>query len=434
MVRSVAAVGAGLALGFALAAISPAQGAAEPPDAPAWLEAEGDLLTGHRQLTFGTRFARAGEAYFSPAYGEDQPKWVIFQATERPAPGEARSPHYGMYVARLRWAGDEIVGLGEPTLLSPLGSANTCGWFHPTDEGVVMFGSTMVEPAGEDEPGYQRGTDRYRWAFPTEMEIVVGRFEETESGEARAVGGLTPMFEKAGYTAEGSWSPDGRFVLYGQVDREKSETLGRADADLWIYDTVGRTHTRVVEADGYDGGPFFDATGTRITYRSDRRGDNLLQLFTADLAFDRMTGAIIGAINEEQLTDNQDVNWAPYFHPGGGFLVFTGSQAGHFNYELFAIDATRDRAAGERRLRRVTHAPGFDGLAVFSPDGRWMMWTSQRAGSGAGDGDAAGGDAGGGTSQLWVARVRPTRRVVDRFLTEPGEMPMPSPRMDDDRN
>ena len=90
-----------------------------------------------------------------------------------------------------------------------------------------------------------------------------------------ATGELEPIFETPGYTAECSWSPDGRSILYAQVDPEKSEALGRPDADLFIYDEKLKTHTPLVIAEGYDGGPFFSPDGRWICYRSERRGDNL---------------------------------------------------------------------------------------------------------------------------------------------------------------
>ncbi|MCH7570702.1 MAG: PD40 domain-containing protein [Deltaproteobacteria bacterium] len=50
---------------------------------------------------------------------------------------------------------------------------------------------------------------------------------------------------------------------------------------------------RIGEADGYDGGPFFSPDQKRICYRSDRKGDHLLQLFVSDLAFNE-NGTIVG--------------------------------------------------------------------------------------------------------------------------------------------
>ena len=365
--------------------------------APMWQALEAPLLTGHVRLTDPAQFLKAGEAYFSP-----DSEWIIFQAIPVPPEGEEATPHYLMYAAELKYEGDRVVGMGEPLLLSNPGSANTCGWFHPTEPGVVLFGTTTVPPADNTAPGYQRGTSRYQWMFPTEMEIVTA----TISGRSVSVHG--PMFERDGYDAEGSWSPCGRFVLYAGIDTERSRQQGRPDADLWIFDTKTGGHTLVVEAPGYDGGPFFSADGRWICYRSDRRGDNELQLFIAKLAFGA-DGGITGVEREIQVTDNRDVNWAPYFHPDGSALTYTSSHVGHTNYEVLAIDARPERT--QRSKRRMTWAAGFDGLSVFSPDGSHLMWTSQREP----DSDAT------GTSQVWIAQLAPGssgRRLIEGMERE----------------
>ena len=53
----------------------------------------------------------------------------------------------------------------------------------------------------------------------------------------------------------------------------------------------------------------------RIVYRSDRRGNDLLQLYVADLASSMKQGSIVGIEKEYQLTDNEHVNWGPFWHP-----------------------------------------------------------------------------------------------------------------------
>lgn len=363
-------------------------------DAPAdpidWRQEESGVLSNYVQLTPRSRFIKAGEAYFN-----HDATWVIFQAIEDPGPRGDAATDYSMYAAPLlRDDAGNVLGLGETVTLSAPGAATTCGWWHPNEPGLILYGSTLVTPEPTNQPGYQRGTGRYRWAFPREMEIVTQRIVDTGDGfEANAP---EVMFSRDGYDAEGSWSPDGRHVLYANVNMEKSEALGRPDADLWVYDTKTGLHTILVEADGYDGGPFFSPDGKWITYRSDRRGDNLLQLFIAELDYDE-TGRITGITREVALTDNQHVNWAPYWHPSGRFLIYATSEVSHRNYEVFAIpslDASGEPVTGATP-RRVTHADGFDGLSVFSPDGRFMLWTSQRGPKAARDSRP--------TSQVWIA-------------------------------
>ena len=327
----------------------------------------------HIQLTFGTQFAKAGESYISP----DGSK-VIFQAVATPLAGEEADEHYAMYVGDLHhqngsWRLDSI------RQITPEGSANTCGWFHPTDAGKVIFASTVGPPLGGDTPGYQRGSGRYKWSYPPRMRIVEARID----GDFPPT--LTPMEgDEKSYQAECSISPDGRHLLY------TSHETG--DGDIYIRDLQTGVRHLVVGAPGYDGGPFFSPDGKRITYRSDRNNDNLLQIFVGELAFDEH-GTITGLDEEIQLTNNEHVNWAPFWHPDNARLVYATSEAGHDNYEVFEVQAAKGGGVGKPARygtgkRRITNVGGFDGLPAFNPDGTLMIWTSQQGGDG---------------SQLWIA-------------------------------
>ena len=73
---------------------------------------------------------------------------------------------------------------------------------------------------------------------------------------------------------------------------------------------------------------------------------------------------------ERALTQNEFVNWGPYWHPDGTHIIYATSKHGHANYELYLMNV--DTGAEER----ITYHEGFDGLPVFSPDGKRLMWTS----------------------------------------------------------
>ena len=226
-----------------------------------------------------------------------------------------------------------------------------------------------------DIPGYQRDQNNYRWAFPPKMNISTFNVDTKE---------FTPLVTNdEHYLAEGSWSPDSRHLVYC--------SLATGSGDIYITDLQTNTSRLIVGADGYDGGPFFSPDGKRIVYRSDRRGNDLLQLFVAELNFDE-SGAIVGITNEFQLTDNPHVNWGPFWHPNNRFVIYATSEISHRNYELYVCDADTGNSDGTVRYgirkRRITHEEGFDGLPAFDNSGKWLMWTSKRKT---------------GTSQLWVA-------------------------------
>jgi TolB protein len=304
----------------------------------------------------------------------------VFQAIERPAEGADPEEFYAMFVCDVvRDGAGDIVAVSDIRRVSPKGSANTCGWFHPTKPDTLVFASTIGAPTAENAPGYQRGTSRYRWAFPPETRIV-----EVDLAKADGSPASLAVIEGDGkaYVAEGSVSPDGRFLLFCSLES--------GEGDLYIRDLKTGARTCVVAAPGYDGGPFFSPDAKRICYRSDRNKDNLLQVFVADLVFDA-DGAITGTTNEIQLTANEHVNWCPFFRPDGKTVVYATSEIGHRNYEVFEIVLPTTAGATPVR-RRVTEAEGADVLPVFSPDGKWMLWTGQRNES--------------RSSQLFVGRYR----------------------------
>jgi len=371
-------------------------------------------MSDYVQLTSENQFIKAGESYFSP-----DARMIIFQAIPHPSPGAEPDQYYSMYVATLNRDNDgNITSMGQASLVSPPGSSNTCGWFNPIDPMKIIFGTTTNPPSGNDVAGFQRKTSKYSWQFPVEMEIVTGELKMnyvlSDEAEARAkklaeedetkspalsiddivsvptVSKLTKLWQRPGYDAEDSYSPDGRFILYTQLEP------GGDNGDLWVYDSTDESHTPLVTDPGYDGGPFFSPDGKSICFRSDRRGDNILQIYIATLKFDDQ-GKIIGIDKETQLTDNEHVNWCPYYTPDGKYLLYATSEQSHANYEIYAIDATGKYPLDETPRMRISNARGFDGLPAISNDGQWMIWTAQR-GAQLEDEDRP-------SSQIWLSRI-----------------------------
>jgi hypothetical protein len=299
-----------------------APGAPATADPVDWREAEKGILENHVQLTFSERFEKAGEAYFSP----DDAR-IIFQAVEAPAAGEQADEFYAMYVADLvRTAAGGVTGIDNIKRISPPGSANTCGWFHPHDPALVLFATTMNPPTASSPPGFNRSSGRYRWMFPPEMRIVTVALDQADGTAAP----LDVTVERGAYAAEGALSPDGRNLVFCSLES--------GGGDLFVKNLLTGKVAPVVLADGYDGGPFFSPDGRRICYRSDRHGNHQLQLFVADLAF-KEGHEVTGLEREHQLTDNDHVNWCPFWHPDGRHLLYATSEVGHHNYEIFLLDA-----------------------------------------------------------------------------------------------
>jgi Tol biopolymer transport system component len=324
--------------------------AAQPP-----ATSEAEFLSNPRQLIFEGK--RSGEGYFSP-----DGKALIFQSEREP-----ENPFYQIYLLDLE--------SGDSHRVSPGIGKTTCAFFRPgADE--VLFASTHLDPEAKARQqaeldfrasGKQR---RYSWDYDEHMDIFTAR---------RDGSGLKRLTSTRGYDAEGDYSPDGKLIVFCSLreayptNKLSAEDLKRLETDpswfgeIYVMNADGSNPRRLTHSPGYDGGPFFSPDGQRILWRRfDEKGVN------ADVFTMKLDGSDVN-----RLTDFGAMSWAPYYHPGGEYLIFTANKLGFANFELFIVDST-----GTKEPVRVTFTDGFDGLPVFSPDGKKLCWTSGRTSDG----------------------------------------------------
>lgn len=302
-----------------------------------------------RQLIFNGR--RSGEGYFS-ADG----KSMIYQSeTESP------NPFYQIYMMDL--------DSGKSWRVSPGNGKTSCGWIHPK-ENKVLYSSTHGDPkslAKQDEELKFRASGqkrRYSWDFDPEFEI----YESNPKGKA-----IKNLTKTLGYDAEGSYSPDGKWIVfasnrlaYAPDASEELKSKAKADPsfymDIYIMKANGSDARRLTLEDGYDGGPFFSPNGTKIIWR---KFDPITH--AADIYSMNVDGS-----EKMRLTDLGKISWAPFYHPNGDYFIFASNTPDQGNFELFI-----KRSDGMGPSVRVTDRKGFDGLPVFTPNGRTLSWAQQ---------------------------------------------------------
>ncbi len=311
---------------------------------------EAELLGAPRQLTFEGK--RAGEGYFSA----DGSK-LIFQSEREPD-----NPFYQIYLMDLETGDTERLSTG-------IGKT-TCAWVHPENK-KVMFASTHLDPEArakqeEEFAEREKGGRRYSWSFDDQYEI----FERSIDGSNEMVN----LTNTLGYDAEGSYSPDGREILFASnrhaygadlsnEEQEKLEKDASYFMDLYIMNADGSNVRRLTDTPGYDGGPFFSADGENIVWRRFAEDGHSAEIYIMNR----------NGSGERRITNLGAMSWAPYFHPSGDYLVFATSVHGFDNFELYIVDSE-----GEKEPVRVTSLDSFDSLPVFSPDGRKLTWASTR--------------------------------------------------------
>ena len=154
-------------------------------------------------------------------------------------------------------------------------------------------------------------------------------------------------------------SPDRKHIAFGIEDSK--------GANIWVYDTDGKTDMRPLTVAGANRYPIWSADGERVAFQSDREGDLGIWWQRQD-----------GSGSAERLTKpTQGVahipdSWLPN-SPDNQRFSFTEMKGGEGAVWIFSI--------------RDTHATRFEempsqfvGLSAFSPDGQWLAYQSTRSG------------------------------------------------------
>lgn len=336
-------------------------------------------LANIRQLTVGRKNA---EAYFS----FDGTK-LIFQSTndwsdqtgDRTIPMPASSSKglgcYQMYVMDLITETIRMVSTGV--------GATTCGYFFPGDR-RVLFSST--HPVSPQCPPAPKREGRYRWALD-DYDIFAMRVD----GQ-----GVHRLTHARGYDAEATISPDGKTIVYTSM-------MG-GDLDIYAMDLDGRHVRRLTTELGYDGGAFFSPDSKRIVYRAAHPTDqtalaeyqtllkqNLVEPGHLEIYVMNADGS-----DKRQVTKNGASNFAPFFHPDGRRIIFSSSLSapgtqsfdklrtpspaeGHSapgtQQPAFHLYLVGDDGSG---LEQITTQGHFNSFPMFSPDGKKLVWISDR--------------------------------------------------------
>jgi len=297
-------------------------------------------LTDIRQLTFGGENA---EAYWSP-----DGKNLIFQATKRGSKCDQE------YVVDLETGDSRMVSTGK--------GRTTCGYFEYPEGKRIIFSSTHA--AGDSCPPPPDRSHGYVWAIYDSYDI----YEAMPDGSE-----LHPLVQSPGYDAEGTWCPGGgKFVFTSTRD---------GDLELYVREDSGKV-TRMTHTPGYDGGAFFSPDCSEIVWRASRpQGKELEEyrtLLKKGLIHPHSLELYImnaDGTHVRQLTKNGAANFCPTFHADGNRILWSSNvgSADQREFDLWMLD--KRGGAPER----ITFAPGFDGFPHVSPDGKWLVWASNRA-------------------------------------------------------
>jgi Tol biopolymer transport system component len=263
-----------------------------------------------------------------------------------------RGGFHGRYVS-----GGHLVYMNQGTLFAvrfDLDRLETVGTAVPAIEGIAanqaVNGGTQLAVSSEGTLVYVPGTAMGP-AAPLDWLTRDGKTSPLRA--AKADWG-NPRF-----------SPDGQRLAIDISDGKQR--------DIWVYEWARDTLTQLTFDAAEDRVPVWTPDSRRIVFGSDRAKAGVFNLYWVN---SDGTGQV------SRLTDSPNIQWKPSWHPSGKFLAFIETRAAT-QLDVMVLpmegDATRGWTPGTPTVFLSTQANEV--LPVFSPDGRFIAYSSTEAGS-----------------------------------------------------
>ena len=155
-------------------------------------------------------------------------------------------------------------------------------------------------------------------------------------------------------------------VLGGSADRQKFAIMLRAGGgqDLFTYDAVRRTVSRVSQGTGAGANPTWSPDGRRIFFAS-FAGARVWNIYAVS--------STESSRPERVLPPSDQMQWPCSVSPDGRLILYAEGMGATTDLWVAPID-------GSAAPQRVTNTPFREIDGKFSPDGRWIAYTSMESG------------------------------------------------------
>jgi len=162
-----------------------------------------------------------------------------------------------------------------------------------------------------------------------------------------------------------SWSPDGASIVYATQPTGMNPGSRGARSVLWIASTTSGERRQLTTTDAVQ--PAWAPHGQRVAYWGLQDDSAQRDLWTI----------AAGGGEPVRVTDDPAIDWSPAWSPDGRYLNFSSNRSGGFNLWRVAIDESSGRPRGEPMPVPIPRSS--IGHLSFSADGTSIAMTSYSA-------------------------------------------------------
>ena len=143
-------------------------------------------------------------------------------------------------------------------------------------------------------------------------------------------------------------------------------------SEIYVMDANGGNQQRLTENRHIDSQPSWSPDGKRIVFVSDRDGHVVHGIPTYEIYVMDADGR-----NQQRITENPDRDSQPSWSPDGKWIVFASDrdrERGDHNYDIYVMDVNGGNP------QNLTNNPEEDRDPSWSPDGKRIVFRSSREG------------------------------------------------------
>ena len=210
-------------------------------------------------------------------------------------------------------------------------------------------------------------SDNWQPAFSPDGERIVFRSERDGGGIflMSPTGESVKRLTDFGFNP--TWSPDGREIAVSTSTFFSPDSVGGPGQGLWVVEVeTGKKRMVGKEVRGLQ--PSWSPRGARIAFWALRKGSGQRDLWT--IAANGSEAATEGLA----VTNDAALDWSPVWSPDGKFLYFSSNRGGAMNLWRVPIDETSGRVLGPPEP--MTTPSIWSGEVSFARDGRHFAFAS----------------------------------------------------------